>query len=51
MLTSLLLSSGLDQAIVLAPSEEATSIVVNDVKFFRLAHWIKEDQAPVPTVA
>lgn len=44
MLTSLLLSSGLDQAIVLAPSEEATpSIVVNDVKFFRLAHRIKED--------
>ncbi len=52
MLTSLLLSSKLDQAIVLATSEEAPpSIVPRGVKFLSLVEAIKRDEALVSTAS
>ena len=45
LLTGLLMNSGLDQAIVLATSDEVPpSIVPQGVKFFSLAEWMKRDQ-------
>jgi len=52
MLTSLLLNSKLEQAIVLATSEEALPLnVPNGVRFLSLAEGMKPDQAPVSTAA
>lgn len=52
MLTSLLLNSKLDQAIVLATSDEALPLnVPNGVRFLSLAGGMKPDQAPVSTAA
>ncbi len=52
MLTSLLLNSKLDQAIVLATSEEALpSIMPQGVKFLSLVKGIKSGEALVPTAA
>ena len=48
MLTGLLVNSGLDQAIVLATSEEAPpSVVPQGVKFLSLAEGTKRDEALV----
>lgn len=48
MLTSLLLKSGLDQAIVLATSEEAPPLVVpHSVKFLSLVEGLKPEEGRV----
>ena len=52
MLTGLLVNSGLDQAIVLATSEEAPpSVVPQGVKFLSLAEGMKRDQVFASTTA
>jgi hypothetical protein len=52
MLTSLLVSSKLDQAIVLATSEDAApSIVPQGVKFLSIAEGMKGDQVLASTAA
>jgi len=52
MLTSLLLNSGLDQAVVLATSEEAPpSIVPQGVKFLSLVEGIKPGETLASTAA
>ena len=52
MLTCLLVNSGLDQAIVLATSEEAApSLVPQGVRFLSLAEGMKRDEALVSTAA
>ena len=52
LLTSLLVNSGLDQAIVLATSEEAPpSVVPQGVRFLSLAEGMKRDQVFASTTA
>jgi hypothetical protein len=52
MLTSLLVNSGLDQAIVLATSEEAlSSIVPQSVRLLSLIEGTKPDKAHLSTAA